>query len=133
MNARASLADLLRSLQPMLNPGTYVFAVVPEGQEIPIDRVVASIREPEGLSIVIEESAARRAGLAGTFRCAWITFAVNSDLDAVGLTAAFSNALADAGISCNVVAGLNHDHIFVPIEQADAAMETLRALQGGVS
>jgi hypothetical protein len=29
------------------------------------------------------------------------------------------------------VAGTNHDHIFVPLAQADAAMRELRALQAG--
>jgi hypothetical protein len=54
---------------------------------------------------------------------------VLSDLEAVGLTAAFATALGDAGISCNVVAGLHHDHIFVSTQQADPAMATLLALQ----
>jgi hypothetical protein len=54
---------------------------------------------------------------------------VQSDLSAVGLTAAFSSALADAGISCNVVAGVFHDHLFVPVDQATQAMLTLQALQ----
>lgn len=34
-----------------------------------------------------------------------------------------------AGISCNVVAGTNHDHIFVPVSQATAAMKVLHAIQ----
>ena len=54
---------------------------------------------------------------------------MNSDLAAVGLTAAFSSELARANISCNVIAGLNHDHIFVPVEQALAALEVLLSLQ----
>ena len=52
-----------------------------------------------------------------------------SDLQAVGLTAAFASALGDAGISCNVVAGLHHDHIFVPVAQATQAVDVLLALQ----
>jgi hypothetical protein len=47
----------------------------------------------------------------------------------VGLTAAFSTALGQAGISCNVVAGIHHDHVFVPVEQAQMAMDVLDALQ----
>jgi hypothetical protein len=136
MTPITDLTALLRTMQPVLNPGTYVFASVPRGQQLPVDATVASIREPEGLSVVMEESAAQRARLSPVFRCAWITLSVNSDLQAVGLMAAFSSALARAGISCNVIAGANHDHIFVPIEQASSALEVLRALQtrsaGGV-
>jgi hypothetical protein len=54
---------------------------------------------------------------------------VQSDLAAVGLTAAFASALGEAGISCNVVAGLNHDHLFVPAHQAQSALKVLRLLQ----
>ena len=63
------------------------------------------------------------------FRSAWITLRVHSDLAAVGLTAAFARALADAGIACNVVAGVHHDHLFVPADRAGDALAALRALQ----
>ncbi|MDO4640652.1 MAG: ACT domain-containing protein [Neisseria sp.] len=39
--------------------------------------------------------------------------------------------LGQAGISCNVVAGNYHDHIFVPYEQAAQAMQVLQGLQAG--
>ena len=48
---------------------------------------------------------------------------------AVGLTAAVAAARGDAGISCNVVAAAYHDHLFVPVESAAAAVAALRALQ----
>ncbi len=81
--------------------------------------------------MVVEEAYATRAGLQALFPCAWITLSVHSDLQAVGLTAAFASALGKAGISCNVVAGAYHDHIFVPAEQAQRAMDALWALQRG--
>jgi hypothetical protein len=126
MSPISDLATLLRTMEPTLNEGTFVFASVADGKEFPAHAIVASIREPEGLSVVVEESAAQQLGLSPVFRCAWITLSVNSDLQAVGLTAAFSVALGKAGISCNVVAGANHDHIFVPIGQAELAMQVLR-------
>jgi uncharacterized protein len=125
----ADLTALLSSLQPELNEGTFVFATLEAGQKVEPSDLVALVREPEGVSVVVEEQAAKRIGLHGVFRCAWITLTVNSDLQAVGLTAAFSAALGSAGISCNVVAGANHDHIFVPIELASEAMSVLRRLQ----
>ena len=57
--------------------------------------------------------------------CSWITLNVVSDLQDVGLTAAFSNALAEEHISCNVIAGFNHDHIFIPKQDAEKALRTL--------
>jgi uncharacterized protein len=53
---------------------------------------------------------------------------VHSALDAVGLTAAVSRALAAAGLSCNVLAGLHHDHLLVPAGRADEALAVLREL-----
>ena len=93
----------------------------------------ASIREPEGLSVILAEEDAVDLRLPIAFIAAWITLAVNSDLAAVGLTAAFSTALGQAGISCNVVAGVHHDHLFVPVDQAQQAMAVLHALQQTVT
>lgn len=124
---------LLAGMRPSLQPGHYVFATLPPGQTLDPARVVASIREAEGLSVVIAEADAVALGLPIAFVAAWITLDVHSDLAAVGLTAAFSRALAQAGIGCNVVAGTAHDHIFVPAAQAEAAMSTLQALQHGAA
>lgn len=116
-------------MQPELNPGTYLYATLSSDQTVLVSDLVSLIREPEGVSVIVSEADAERLGLKAVFRCAWITLTVNSDLQAVGLTAAFSTALGRAGISCNVVAGTNHDHIFVPVGQAQAAMQALHALQ----
>jgi hypothetical protein len=116
-------------LEPVLNPGAFVFASIKEGHAIDPAIIVASIREPEGLSVTTSEAGARISGLNALFKCAWITLTVNSVLDAVGLTAAFAGALGHSGISCNAVAGAYHDHIFVPFESAQVAMQVLRQLQ----
>ena len=83
------------------------------------------MREAEGTTVVVAEAQAIARGWPVTFRSAWITLRVHSDLAAVGLTAAFARALGDAGISCNVVAGVHHDHLFVPVARADDAMRAL--------
>jgi len=129
MPAIAELDKLLRSMQPVLNPGSYAFATLPAGKAVDAARIISSMREPEGVSVVVELEVARQEGLTPLFVCSWITLTVHSDLQAVGLTAAFASALGRAGISCNVVAGACHDHIFVPEHQADEAMAALRRLQ----
>jgi hypothetical protein len=125
----ADLAQLLRSLRPALNPGVYAFASVPAGTDVSALRPIATFREAEGLTIVVEEQLARQAGVRILFRAAWLTLTVHSDLQAVGLTAAVATALTRANISCNVIAAAFHDHIFVPVEAAEAALAVLQALQ----
>ncbi len=90
---------------------------------------IATVREIEGITVIVEEEMARAANLNVLFRAAWITLNVHSDLQAVGLTAAFATALGAANISCNVVAGALHDHIFVPVESGEEALSVLQALQ----
>ena len=133
MPSRDTLTALLRQLNPVLHPGTYVFATVAPDAALSVHEIIASVQEPEGRSVIVESAVARREKLSGRFPCAWITLTVNSDLAATGLTAAFSAALDSAGISCNVVAGIHHDHIFVPHAMAQAAMGALQQLQLGAS
>ena len=90
--------------------------------------VIGFFAEAEGLTLYVDLAAAEAAGLPIAFRAAWITMTVASALDAVGFTAAFATALAQAGISCNVIAGARHDHLLVPVERADEAMRVLRGL-----
>ena len=116
-------------MQPELNPGRYAFVALQVGMEVDPAFVVASVRESEGLSVILPEQIALELGLSVAFTAAWITLAVHSDLAAVGLTAAVSRVLAQSGISCNVVAGVHHDHLFVSAEQAQEAMDVLYALQ----
>ena len=119
------LHTLLRSMDPVQNPGIYVYCQLPLGADPAGLPAVATFRESEGWTVILEEQAALAHGLAPRFRAAWITLTVYSDLEAVGLTAAVARALADRGISCNVVAAVDHDHLFVPV---DAAAEALDAL-----
>ena len=123
------LAELLATMAPSLNAGTWAWCAL--AADAPLGGVdpVATMREPEGRTVVVAESDAIARGWPVAFRAAWITLRVHSDLAAVGLTAAFARALGDAGISCNVIAGAYHDHLFVPTDRAADAMAALHALQ----
>lgn len=123
------LAELLRTLRPVLNAGTFAFASLPHDADSSALEPLATFRESEGLTVVVEEERARLAGLSVLFRAAWISLTVHSDLHAVGLTAAVAEALTRANISCNVIAAAHHDHLFVPVESAQAAIEVLTKLQ----
>ncbi|MEA3116078.1 MAG: uncharacterized protein QOG58_5877 [Caballeronia sp.] len=128
-NPIADLNTLLASMSPELQPGVYVYATVPFAYDLGNIVPLATFREREGLTIIVEEREALKAGIDPLFRAAWITLTVHSDLQAVGLTAAFATALGKANVSCNVVAAAYHDHIFVPMESAEAAMVALQQLQ----
>jgi hypothetical protein len=128
-NPVADLATLLRSMEPVLHDGVYVYATVPHDTDPGCVSALATFREAEGITLVLPEADAVKAGMTILFRAAWITLQVRSDLEAVGFTAAFSRALADAGIGCNVVAAAHHDHVFVPFESAQSALAALCALQ----
>lgn len=126
MTGELDLKVLLTSMEPELLPGRFVFTTT---TDVPADaRPVVTVVEPEGITLVLERDQADRLGLAYDYVAAMITLRVHSSLEAVGLTAAVSQQLADHGISCNVVAGYFHDHLFVPEMQADRAVDLLREL-----
>jgi len=130
MSGETDLKALLRDLSPTASEEDFVFVSLPE------ERVTSSLlrqskgmyREREGVTFILDASLAQELGLPfeGTFRC--ITCEVHSSLDAVGMTAAMSTALAKVGISANVVAAYYHDHIFVPSAQVEKALNVLVAL-----
>ena len=112
------------SLRPQLHPGRYVFVTVAEGVPLGVAPVVTVV-EPEGLTLVLPKEQADEAGLAYDYVAGWITLLADTTLDQVGITADFSRRLADAGISCNVIAGYHHDHLFVPHDRGDEAVALL--------
>ena len=112
-------------MDPRRVDGEYVFVT---SDAPPPVTLYATIREAEGLTSVLERRDADGLGLAHDFVAGWITLQVRSDLAAVGLTAAVSSALAEAGISCNVLAGFHHDHLLVPIDSVQRALEVLHEL-----
>jgi uncharacterized protein len=114
----------VRDLDPVRRPGAFVFVVADDAAA-----AEATVREDEGLTVVMARERADELGLAYDYVAAWITLRVDSTLEQVGLTALFSRALADAGISCNVLAGVHHDHLLVPADRADEAIEVLCALR----
>jgi uncharacterized protein len=92
--------------------------------------VMAVIEEAEGTTVVVTVAEAERRGWPIGFRAAWLTVTVHSALEAVGLTAALAGVLASRGIACNVLAGYFHDHLLVPLERVDEAVQSLEALAG---
>lgn len=119
------LRTMLKSLKPKLNVGDFVFCVIHDLTKINPEDIIMMFREEKGNTIIIKKELADRLKLPYSFVSAWITLTVHSSLTAVGLTAAFSKALSEKGISCNVVAAFYHDHIFVDRKDGEEAMKVL--------
>ena len=122
------LDRLLADMRPRRHPGDFAFVRAPPGAALPSD-ALGSFREPEGLTVILPLASANALAWPVSLRVVWITLEVHSSLEASGFTAAFSTALGEAGIPCNVVAAVHHDHLFVPPEHAEHAMHLLQALQ----
>ncbi|MEA2025703.1 MAG: ACT domain-containing protein [Chloroflexota bacterium] len=90
MPGETKLLTLLRSLNPVLRPGEFVYISVPTASDLPRVDVLASVEEPEGLSVVVRREDADAHAMAYDYEA----------------------------INCNVIAGFHHDHLLVPLDDA---------------
>jgi uncharacterized protein len=125
MAGEKDLDKLLKTMKPKHNPGDYVFCTVADSMQVNAGDIILLFKEAEGDTIIIKKELADALNFTYSFVASWITLTVHSSLEAVGLSAAFSTALAENGISCNVVAAFYHDHIFVDKKDTEKAMEVL--------
>jgi len=125
MSGEKNLDTLLKSMKPKHNVGEFVFCKTENLEQINLSQIIMSFKEEESITIIAEKAVADKLDLDYSFIASWITLTVHSSLEAVGLTAAFSKALSENGISCNVVAAYYHDHIFVDKKDTEKAMAIL--------
>lgn len=127
MSGEKKLDVLLKSMKPKHNVGEYVFCTTENLDQINLSQIIMTFKEEESITIIAKKEVADKLNFDYSFVASWITLTVYSSLEAVGLTAAFSNALSKNGISCNVVAAFYHDHIFVDKKDTEKAMEVLNS------
>lgn len=127
MTAITDLDVLLKSMSPELVDQDYVFCTVKSAitEYLHLDPL-ATFREKEGLTLVLEKQKAIESELDFDGVFSLITLTVHSSLEAVGLTAAFATKLASYEISANVIAGYYHDHVFVQKEKSNIALAALK-------
>ncbi|MFI9847180.1 ACT domain-containing protein [Nonomuraea sp. NPDC051941] len=121
------LYALIKSMDPSLHEGTYVFAII-KGDIPGHLKPISMVREDEGTSIILHKAQAEEHEIPYVYPAAWITLRVHSSLETIGLTATISHHLAANGISCNIVAGYYHDHLFVPSDSGSMAIKILRKI-----
>lgn len=130
MSGITSLDKLLESMSPKLDSNDYVFCTSTDNSlsEFTSLTPIATFQEEEGLTLVLLKDAADKAGIKYDGIFSRITLTVHSSLEAVGLTAAISSALAENDISANVIAAYYHDHVFVPKRDAVKSVKILESL-----
>lgn len=106
-------------LTPKLLDGPFEYKTIKENAAVP-KNAVAVIKESEAITIIVP--AKKTDGEVW----AWIVNTTVTSLTATGITAAFSKALNEAKIPCNVLAAYYHDHILVPYSMRDKAMAVLQ-------
>lgn len=131
-HGETDLSVLLRSMQPVHNPGEYVFCTVAPAQMTATQttdlQLIGTFEEAEGRTLILRREVADRSQLPYDAVFAWITLSVHSSLSAVGFLAAITQTLAAQGISVNPVSAYYHDHLFVPIDRTAEVMALLESL-----
>ena len=131
MSGGTDIATLLADMDPTLSAFEVVFCSFPNASMA--DKAfldpIGSFIEPEGLSLIISRQIAEAHSIPYSVVLQGVTLNVHSSLEAVGLTAALAGRLTQHGISANIVAAYYHDHVFVPVADAERALAVLRTLQ----
>lgn len=125
MAGEMDLQKLLCSLTTDLVDGVFVFVTVAEA-DVPQGLTPRMMfREAEGVTLIMLEEQAQAHGLPYEFPSRMITLNIHSALEAVGFIAHIATELAKHQMGVNPVAGFYHDHIFVPKDRAQDALDVL--------
>lgn len=124
-----NLDILFKNMKPVLCDGIYVFhsSNISFSDATKLDPVLI-FKEEEGTALVLRKEHAERADIDYHYPARMITLNVHSSLDAIGFLAGITRKLANAGISVNPVSAHYHDHLFVPHDKAEHAIQVLEAM-----
>lgn len=125
---------MIAGMTPELLEGEFVFCTTSDpnliSRAIPDAR--ATFWEGDALSLLLSVETAHSLGFKTDLPMRQITLQVFSSLEGIGLTAAVSTCLTDHQIPCNIIAATHHDHVFVPVKDANRALKALQDLQHSI-
>ena len=129
MTGETDLHILITSMKPSLHAQPFVFCSIDNAtfDQLPFIPL-GTFCEDEGISIIVTQQQADDNSLIyeGVWAC--ITLEIHSALSAVGFLAVITHRLSRTGISVNPVSAFYHDHLFVPWNMRDIAVEELDEL-----
>lgn len=122
------LNQLISGMQPVLAEDVFVFTTFKVGEAIGHFDPIMMFKEREGTTLILTQKVAEKAGLDFEFPCKMITLSVHSALDAVGFLAKITTRLAALNMGVNPVSGFYHDHLLIPVDKAELAMQELQSM-----
>jgi len=128
MAGEKNLDILLSEMRPALIDGVFVFCTVPPEYSYAKLEPELMFREDEGVTLVVRRDCAEQNNIPYQFPSRKISILIHSSLEAVGLMAALATSLAAEKISVNPVSAYYHDHLFVPADRAEDALNALLRL-----
>ena len=137
METVSDAKEMVKKMNPELREGKYFIASVDQSQLMTLSGylqyIISIYREEEGLTTVFSEplkeivEGLTKEKIVGPF--GMITLNVYSDLMGIGLLKEVTEALAKEKISVNAFSAYHHDHLFVPYDRKDDAVNALKELQ----
>jgi hypothetical protein len=125
----SDISTLLKKMEPVLSEKTYFICSTENPTQDLLSKSLGVFKENEGITLILEQKDIPQTPLKKSPPQALITLNVYSDLAAVGFLAAITSKLAENGISVNAISAYYHDHLFVPKEFGEKAVEILKTLQ----
>ena len=125
----SNLKTLLKQMKPKIVNGEFVFCTISKTRFSKLKiKPLMMFTEEEGISIIVKRKIAENNSLSYSGIWSWIILTVHSNLSAIGFLSVITDTLAKSKISVNIVSAYYHDHLFVPIEKSDKALELLKGL-----
>ena len=91
-------------------------------------RISPFLHDEDSYTVVVEEDAAREAGINPDELYTRIDLGSSTELAAIGITASIAQILGARSITANFIASRRHDHLFVQPDRAQEATALLEDL-----